>query len=146
MKTREEIQSEIATMCADPREVDATPTEKLLVYPPSVGLLMALRAMGNTLAASLETPEMSEHVTQTDTLIFYWAVTTEPREARRILTAARASGDLQPVLTAADELAWLLTPSVINQLNAAIAKTREQVQAVSVAIIPDSKNKADSKN
>lgn len=146
MKTREEIQSDVACMSADPREVQATVTEKLLVYPPTVGLNMALRALGNTLAVSLENPEAAEHVTQQDTLIFYWAVTTDPRRARQMLTTARETGDLKPILAEAEELSWLLTPVVIADLNAAIARTREQVQAVTVAVIPDPKTPQDSKN
>jgi hypothetical protein len=37
------------------------------------------------------------------------------------------------------------TPNVVAALNAAIARTREQVEAVSVSIIPD-KNSEPSKN
>ena len=146
MKTREEIQAGVAVMGEEPHEVEATEKNKLKVYPPSVGLMMALRAIGNTMAASLEEPELTRYVTQEDTLVFYWAVTTEPSLARAMLSEARRSGDQAAIHAAADELAWLLTPYAIARLNEAVAQTREQVQAVTVAIIPDGKAGNDSKN
>lgn len=145
MKTREEIQSEVAICGDEPEVVQATEAKSLTVFPPSVGLMMALRAVGNTLAASLEDPTLTEQVTQEDTLVFYWAVTTAPKQARQMLCDARRSGDFTPILRAAEDLSWDLTPYAMSQLNAAIERTREQVQAVSVSIIPD-KSTQDSKN
>ena len=145
MKTREANQADIACTTGDPEPVQATDETILQVYPPSVGLLMALRAMGNSLAISLEDPSAISHVTQQDTLIFYWAVTRSPQEARQALTRARATGSLQELLDSAEAFAWLLTPPVVAALNAAIARTREQVSAVSVALIPDKDAEA-SKN
>lgn len=145
MKTREDIQADIACSAGDPVPVQSTEDTTLHVYPPSVGLLMALRAMGNSLAISLEDPAAIPQVTQQDTLVFYWAVTRPPAEARAVLTRARATGSLQELLDSAEAFAWLLTPPVVSALNAAIARTREQVQAVSVALIPD-KNAEASKN
>lgn len=139
MRTREQIQTDIACSTGEPVEVQA-PGMTLQVYPPSVGLMLALRAQGNTLAMSLEDPGTIPAVTQEDTLIFYAAITTEPSVARRQLAKGK-----EAMLEAAEELSWLLTPKVVAALNAAIAQTREQVEAVSVAIIPD-KNSEPSKN
>lgn len=133
-------------MPADPRAVEASETKILHVYPPSVGLMMGLRALGNTMAESIEDPSAVDRVTQLDTLVFYWAMTTPPNVARRMLADAVRSGDLSGILAEAEELAWLLVPTVIAELNSAIEKTREQVQAVRVTIIPDPKNPSDSKN
>ena len=137
MKTRDQIQADIACSTGDPVPVQATEEITLQVYPPSVGLLMALRAMGNTLAISIEEPAAIDAVTQQDTLVFYWAVTRSPQEARKTLQRARNTGSIQELLDKAEEFAWLLTPQVVSALNAAIARTREQVKAVSVALIPD---------
>lgn len=144
MKKRETIQAEVACTTGDPVKVQATETQFVHVYPPSVGLMMALRAMGNTLAISLEQPEACQYVTQEDTLIFYWAVCQHPASLRAKLAAC--GGKREALLAEAAEFAWLLTPSVVAALNAAIARTREQVEAVQVAIVPDPSAPADSKN
>lgn len=132
MRTREQIQTEIACTTGTPVELQATAEMTLKVYPPSVGLMMALRAQGNTMAIAIEDPGSIPAVTQEDTLIFYAAITTEPSIARRMLAKGK-----EAMQEAAEDLSWYLTPSVMSALNAAIAKTREQVEAVSVAIIPD---------
>lgn len=139
MRTREQIQTDIACSTGEPVEVQAHEMT-LQVYPPSVGLMLALRAQGNTMAMAIEDPGTIPAVTQEDTLIFYAAITTEPKIARRMLAKGKDA-----MLEAAEDLSWYLTPQVVTALNAAIAKTREQVEAVSVAIIPD-KNSEPSKN
>lgn len=146
MKTREQIQNEITCTTGDPVHVQATATQSVFVFPPSVGLMMALKALGNTLAMSLEEEAMCAHVTQEDTLIFYWAVCQPPATLRERLAEALATGDKTGILAEAEAFAWLLTPSVVAALNAAIARTREQVAGVQVSIIPDPKAPADSKN
>lgn len=139
MRTREQIQTDIACSTGEPVEVQAH-DKTLHVYPPSVGLMLALRALGNTLAMSLEDSGTIPTVTQEDTLIFYAAITTEPSLARRMLAKGKDA-----MLEAAEDLSWYLTPQVVSALNVAIARTRDQVEAVSVAIIPD-KNSEPSKN
>ena len=146
MKTREEIQSEIACLSGQPLVVQGAANDTLTVYPPSVGLMLALRALGNTLAASIDDPSLCEHVTQEDTLIFYWAICTPPAEARKWLSQALASGDKAALLAAASDFAWLLVPSVVASLNEALKRTRSQVEAVTVSIIPDAHTEKSSKN
>lgn len=138
--------NEIALDDGEPITVEATEETTLTVYPVSLGLMMALCAVGNKLALSIEQPEGLENVGRQDTLVFYWAMTTPPGRVRSMLRDALRSGSMENVLADAADLSWLLVQPVVDALNAAIARARTQVRAVTVKLIPNKDSKTESKN
>lgn len=134
--------NEIALDDGEPITIEAPEASTLTVYPVSLGLMMSLCAIGNKLALGIEQPETLETVGRQDTLVFYWALTTPPARVRSMLREALRTGKLDAVLEDAADLSWLLVQPVVDALNAAIARARTQVRAVTVKLIPNKDSKA----
>ncbi len=138
--TREEIQDDILAAADSPAELSG-----LQVRPVTFATLLALRKLGNPLAAALEHGGSVSGNNLEAIAEFLW-VQCAPWDSVRRLTATYRKGDDRSLLDAAIfDFAPDLTPQQITATMAAITRHGEQVAAVAAEVLPD-KDAPKSKN